>query len=170
MQYKDSHVVCTAYGTDKMPKACMNIVETGVWDGVSSSCLAAYRHRDNIEHLLWANEHGYLSEFDIIEDIKNGCYRQINFFYRVFVLPFLKKIKGTVAADDDDWFDKWHLNDYLKNMPSEHQVKIAELARKTCFYIYKEKKIPTHIESVLLEIGTLPLKKWIFKLRHALWG
>lgn len=166
--YTDGHTACSVYNTAQMPASCRSLWNRATWIGVKNTCLSAYRHNDSMKHMLWAKQHGYLDSIQVMEDIANHTYVHLAMFYRLFILPFLKKIPGTLAAEEN-WLEQWNLIQYLQEMPVKYQKTLGKLSKTTCSWLYHG-KLPQHIEIIFQEIGTIDLLQWLHKLRHALWG
>lgn len=166
--YVDGQTACSVYNTARMPKSCQAIWNRATWVGVNDTCLSAYRHNDNMKHMLWAKQHGYLDSTKVLQDVTNHTYTHLALFYRIFILPFLKNIPDTLPAMPD-WLEQWNLVEYLQQMPLKHQKTLAQLIKTTCSRLYHE-ELPCHIETMLQEIGTIDMIQWLHRLRHALWG
>lgn len=162
LEYINNITQCKVYGTNQMPRQCQD----NMWVRIKDSCLSAYRHRQGMQHLLWAKEQGYLDRLQIIDDINTKNYSSLAFVVQTFVVPYLKNVPNTMAASED-WFLKWGLSDYFSNLPVALETSFLQMVVKTCRKIKKQASTET---LTLLDNLNRPIIQWLKKLKDSMWS
>jgi len=164
LEYLNEITVCKVYGTAQMPLQCRN----NVWDRVPDAFLSAYKHNENMEHLLWAKNNGHTQKMGIFQDIEDKNYEKLHFLMQTFVVPFLKHIPNTLATNLA-WLEMWDIVDYLNDIPLDRHDEIIREVYLICKRLYAPKKMPEHICKIIETID-VSVVEWLIKIKKMIWS